>query len=234
MQILLATSNRHKLEELRALLASHSGQPLPGMPQVPTRKKPQADSAPVSSKSDMARAIQWLTLNDLPTRPPEPVEDGDSFEANALLKARHYAAATSLITLADDSGLEVDALGGQPGVRSARYAGITGPRTKIDVANYQLLLNNLTGVPREKRSARFVCAMALVHGRDEIVLRGSVEGQILETPRGENGFGYDPVFYLPQLQRSAAELSSQQKNAVSHRGAAVRLMWPRIQERIRR
>ncbi len=211
MRILLATSNQHKLEELLAMLPT-APQSHPGAEQLP--------------------GIDWLTLNDLPQRPSEPVEDGDSFEANALLKARYYAKATGMITLADDSGLEVDALGGEPGVRSARYAAATGDRASIDVANYQLLLKKLIGVPREKRSARFVCAMAFVDGNHEQVLRGTVEGEILEAPRGSNGFGYDPVFYLPKLGRTAAELASQEKNAVSHRGAAVRLMWPVIRDRV--
>jgi len=169
-------------------------------------------------------AWRWHGLDDFPDV-PEAIEDADTFAENARRKALHYAAATGLLTLADDSGLEVDALEGAPGVRSARFAGM--PRD--DAANNRKLVAALAGVPLERRTARFHCAMALA-GRGEVLAetRGSVEGRILDVPRGSNGFGYDPHFLLPALGRTMAELPSQEKNALSHRGQALRAMLPQI------
>lgn len=164
-------------------------------------------------------------LESLPHAVDEPVEDGATFIANALLKARYYAGHTEELTLSEDSGLEVDALDGRPGVYSARYAGASGPREQVDAANNALLLKNLQGVPDERRTARFVCAMALCEpGRTLAVVRGTIEGRILHEPRGSGGFGYDPLFYVPGQEATTAELSPEQKNAISHRGQAVRAM----------
>jgi XTP/dITP diphosphohydrolase len=156
-----------------------------------------------------------ISLNDLES-PPDVVEDGRTFRENALKKARAIAAYTGLPVLADDSGLEVEALGGRPGVYSARYAG----EGATDRDNIRKLLSELSGV--ENRSARFVCVLALVtpDGR-EITAEGTCEGVILTEPRGEGGFGYDPVFFLPELGKTMAELPPEIKNTLSHRARAA-------------
>ena len=149
----------------------------------------------------------------------EVEETGATFEANARLKAEAYARASGLLTLADDSGLEVDALGGAPGVLSARYG---GPELS-DPERVTLLLRNLDGVPKERRTARFVCLIALATPETTIhTVRGEVAGLITRQPRGENGFGYDPVFLAPSLGLTTAELTPEQKHALSHRGQAAR------------
>lgn len=156
-------------------------------------------------------------------------ESGRRFEDNALLKARHAARLTGLPALADDSGLEVDALGGAPGVHSARYAGAGAS----DAANVAKLLAALACVPPERRGARFRCVIAYVRDADDaspLLAAGSWEGRILEVPRGTGGFGYDPVFLDEVSGRSAAELEAADKNARSHRGQALRALlaqWPR-------
>jgi XTP/dITP diphosphohydrolase len=144
---------------------------------------------------------------------PEPVEDGDTFEANALIKARAATAFTGLPAIADDSGIAVAALGGAPGIHSARYAG-----TRDDRDNYRLLLANLEGVA--DRRADFVCAAALADGGFEHTERGVWPGRVLTAPSGEHGFGYDPVFQPEGEERSSAELTPDEKNAVSHRARA--------------
>jgi XTP/dITP diphosphohydrolase len=144
---------------------------------------------------------------------PEPVEDGDTFEANALIKARAATAFTGLPAIADDSGIAVDALGGAPGIHSARYAG-----TRDDHDNYRLLLANLEGAA--DRRADFVCAAALADGAFEHAERGIWPGRVLTAPSGEHGFGYDPVFQPDGEDRSSAEMSPDEKNAVSHRSRA--------------
>lgn len=158
------------------------------------------------------------------------VEDGKSFEENASIKARAVAAAAreaglSAIVLADDSGLEIDALGGEPGIYSARYL---GEDTPYDVKN-QAILDRLSGVGRERRTARFVCAIAAVlpDGRT-FSTRATMEGYIGERPAGENGFGYDPIFYLDEYGCSSAQLPPKEKNAISHRGKALRAMRERL------
>jgi len=149
----------------------------------------------------------------------EVAETGDTYEANARLKAEAYAAATRLPTLADDSGIEVDALGGRPGVQSARYG---GPGLS-DEDRVQLLLTELRGVPGERRTARFVCVIAIVvPGGPTQLVRGEVKGRITHAPRGSNGFGYDPVFLLPDRGLTTAELPPAEKHAISHRGVAGR------------
>jgi XTP/dITP diphosphohydrolase len=167
---------------------------------------------------------------------PDCVEDGATFEENAVIKARHYAewGAAAMdggsdrgpLLFADDSGLEVDALGGDPGVRSARYCGHHGD----DEANNRLLLERLRGVAN--RTARFVCSIALVEGADLVgVFRGAVEGVIIDDPRGDGGFGYDPLFYYPPFGCTFGEASADAKFTVSHRGQALRAMLASLPNR---
>jgi len=194
MQFLFATSNPHKIREVRAILR--------------------------------AVGIEVVGLEALNDAPPEPVEDGDTFEANARLKAVGYATATGTMCLADDSGLSVDALDGAPGIWSARYAEEGETRAKRDAANNRKLLEALKDVPDEQRTARFVCAMCLAaaDGRVLAESQGTFPGLIGREPRGYNGFGYDPLLYLPDANCTAAELSEDEKNARSHRGDAARKM----------
>lgn len=194
MQLLLATSNPHKIEEVAAILGS--------------------------------MGIDVVGFGALESKIPEPVEDGATFQANARIKAVYYAKALRRMCLADDSGLEVGALHGRPGVHSARYAGVDGQRAQRDQANNEKLLAELHGVPAKRRTARFVCAMCLADADGAIVAeaRGTFQGIITTEPRGENGFGYDPLLYLPDVGCTSAELSPQQKNARSHRGVASREM----------
>jgi XTP/dITP diphosphohydrolase len=156
-------------------------------------------------------------------------ETGLSFVENALLKARHASAATGLPALADDSGLCVDALGGAPGLYSARYGGVHGD----DARNIARLLGELRDVVDEERTARFHCALALLRSADDprpLIAEGSWEGRILHAPRGAAGFGYDPVFLDPENGLSAAELDPAIKNAVSHRGRALAALKARLPE----
>lgn len=194
MQILFATTNPYKLQEVRAILT-----PL---------------------------GVGVLGLDSLEQQPAEPVEDSTTFEGNARLKATEYARVLGQRCLAEDSGLEVDALGGAPGVLSARYAGALGTREERDRANNQRLLAELAGVPLVERRARFVCAMCLAGPRGDVIAetRGVYEGLIAEAPRGTNGFGYDPLLYVPDLGRTSAELTSAEKNVRSHRAAAARAL----------
>ncbi|MBK8182827.1 MAG: RdgB/HAM1 family non-canonical purine NTP pyrophosphatase [Candidatus Competibacteraceae bacterium] len=151
---------------------------------------------------------------------PEAEETGLTFVENALIKARNAAAHTDLPALADDSGLAVDALGGAPGIFSARYAGVSAG----DRANNDKLLAELAGVPTEQRTARFVCALALLHHPADpvpLICQARWEGMILTEPRGANGFGYDPLFWVPSEQCSSAELEPDVKNRLSHRGQAL-------------
>jgi XTP/dITP diphosphohydrolase len=156
----------------------------------------------------------------LPNSVPPPDETGDTFEANAIEKAVAYGQHVSGYLFADDSGLEVDALGGAPGVRSARYAG----EHATDAANNELLLERLRGV--ENRTARFVCVIALVlDGKLMKTFRGIVEGRIIDEPRGSGGFGYDPLFYCPDFGCTFGEAAIEQKMQVSHRGRALAAMF---------
>jgi len=157
----------------------------------------------------------------------DPVEDGATFAENARGKALHYARACGGWCLADDSGLEVDALAGRPGVRSARYAAESFPpqadRPARDAANNRKLLAALADVPDERRTARFVCHLVLADP-DGVLIEAcdAVEGLIAREPRGSNGFGYDPLFNIPELGCTAAELPAREKNRISHRGKALR------------
>ena len=183
-EIVLATRNRHKREELAALLHDLD--------------------------------VRIRTMDDFPDV-PDVIEDGETCEANAIKKAREVAAATGLTAVADDTGLEVDALGGRPGVYAARYAGEHA--TYED--NWRKLVRELAGVPLERRTARFITVAAVARPDGEVqVRRGILEGRIADEPSGSNGFGYDPVFVVPELGKTLADLSSEEKNGISHRAEA--------------
>lgn len=198
--ILIATSNRGKLDDFAAAAAEHGIEirPIPG-------------------------------FKDIPQAP----EDAPTFEANACKKAEHYSRyMKGEIVLADDSGLRVDALGGAPGVRSARYAadgrGDSHEGNSSDRENNDRLLRELKGTPDHLRMARFICAVAAAkNGRTLVVCRGEVKGTILHEQTGSGGFGYDPLFYVPELNKTFAELSLREKSSISHRGQAFRkfLRW---------
>jgi XTP/dITP diphosphohydrolase len=198
--ILVATTNPGKVRELRALLGTE---------------------------------IDWKSLADFPAM-AEVTEDGATFAENARKKALGYARATGLWTLADDSGLVVDALGGAPGVNSARFSGARAQgadRKVVDRRNMQKLLSLLRGVPRDKRTARFVCCLCLASPEKVLIeTRGTLEGVITEEPSGTGGFGYDPVVLVPSLGKTVAELGEEEKNAISHRGNAMRKLKPLLQE----
>ena len=205
MRIVVATGNPHKVEEIRAVLA-----PL---------------GFTVLSLAETGRPV-----------PAEPEEPHPTFEANARLKAMHYARAIGEAVLADDSGLEVDALGGAPGVHSAHWAGAAGSRAERDARNNAKLVAALRGVPAERRRARFVCTMCIATPAGDVLVetRGEMEGVIGDEPRGAHGFGYDPWLCLPGSGASSAELAPEEKNAVSHRGRAVRrLAYLVVHKRIR-
>jgi XTP/dITP diphosphohydrolase len=165
--------------------------------------------------------VEVIGLDALTSPPPVPAETGRTFAENALLKAEYYFSHTGLLTLADDSGLEVDAFGGAPGVYSARYAGAGAS----DAERIARLLAELKDTPEAQRAARFKCCIALVGVIDDSAVRevfeGSCAGLIAHEPRGSHGFGYDPVFYDPELRRTFAELSPAEKAARSHRGRAL-------------
>jgi len=204
-EIVLATANPHKVDEMRAIFASLT----PGM-----------------------RLIGLGELGGNP--PPEPAETGTTFEDNSAIKAISYAKATECTCLADDSGLEIDALGGRPGVISSHYctegreAGMS--RAERDAANNKRVLHELDGVAPEKRTARFVCVMTLSSAQGKILgrVRGIFEGRIGiagDVPRGADGFGYDPLFLVaPAFVLTSAELSAEEKNRVSHRRSAAEKM----------
>ena len=181
--LLIATGNRHKLDEYRALMTD-----LP---------------------------FELVSLRDVGIT-EEVAETGTTFEANARLKAETYCAQSGLLTLADDSGLEIAALNGAPGVFSARYGGVTG------AAQIALVLEQLAGVPFHERMARFVCVIAIAApGRSTAFATGSVPGVIETVPKGTNGFGYDPIFYLLDRGVTMAELPAHEKNKISHRALAL-------------
>ena len=173
--------------------------------------------------SDILRGLN-LSILPLPEGAPEPVEDGDSFEANARIKARAAFEYTGLPAIADDSGLVVDALNGAPGVRSARYC----PGSDAD--RNAFLLEHLAGVDDCERQARFVCAICCVlPDGQEITVRGECEGEILDEPHGTGGFGYDPLFYSKDLQMTFAEADAESKNRVSHRARAIQLLLEKLE-----
>lgn len=179
------------------------------------------------------RGMEVKTLLDFPEI-ADIEETGTTFEENAILKAEAVANFLNKMVISDDSGLVVDALGGRPGIFSARYAG----EQKNDQDNIDKILSELSGVPEGKRTARFYCALAVaVPGQNTITVSGACEGRILEGQRGSGGFGYDPVFYLPELGLSMAELSSSEKNKISHRANALKkldLVLDSVIERVER
>ena len=207
-RLVLATHNKGKLRELRELLRGQ----VPGL---------DVDTQVVDAAAAGA---------------PDVAETGVTFAENSLLKARAVAEATGLVAIADDSGLAVDVLGGAPGIFSARWAGRHGD----DAANLRLLLDQLSDVPDGHRGAAFVCAAALGRSASaggtghEVVEYGQLEGTLLREPRGEGGFGYDPVLQPVGEDRSCAELSAEEKNAISHRGQAFRALLPAIVEALAR
>jgi len=190
--IVVATGNPHKVAEMRAVLESLT--------------------------------VRVQSLDEAGYRGAEPAETGERFEENAAIKARAYAQALGTTVLADDSGLEVDFLNGAPGVHSAHWAGDEGSRAERDARNNAKLRAAVRGVPSDLRSARFVCALCLASADGSTLLeaRGEVEGVIIDEPRGEHGFGYDPYFLLQELGRTSAELAPAEKNEISHRGRALR------------
>ena len=184
--------------------------------------------------------VRWLGLADLPPM-AEIEEDGTTFTENAHKKASGYAKATGLWTLADDSGLVVDVLGGAPGVKSARFSGEkpkdadsprdSSRRTLIDHRNIAKTLELLKGVPEEKRTARFVCRLCLASPKRILIeTEGTLEGLITNREIGQNGFGYDPIFFVPHLNKTVAQLTGEEKNAISHRGNAIRKLKPLLDE----
>jgi XTP/dITP diphosphohydrolase len=175
--------------------------------------------------------VNWLTLADFPDV-PEVKEDGATFVENACKKAIGYAKATGLWTIADDSGLVIDALQGGPGIESARFSGEKDEdRTLIDHKNIAKVLKLLNGVPAEKRTARFVCSLCLA-SPDQILIetQGTLKGLIADREIGENGFGYDPIFFVPHLKKTVAQLTREEKNAISHRGNAIRKLKPLLKK----
>jgi XTP/dITP diphosphohydrolase len=195
-ELLVASRNRKKLAELRRVL----------------------DAAGISG-------LELLSLDDVAAFDEAP-ETGATFEENAVAKARDAFRATGLASVADDSGLEVDALNRMPGVMSARWAGVHGE----DAANTALLLAQLRDVPDERRGGAFVSACALVSASGETIVRGTWRGSIARKPRGDGGFGYDPVFVPEGSSRTAAELTPEEKDAASHRGRALALLVPALRE----
>lgn len=201
MKIVLASRNRKKIKELKKIIEDCG------------------IAAPASS-------VHILTPDDFPMC-GDVEEDGVTFEQNAVKKAEHILKCSGLAAIADDSGLEVDALDGAPGVFSARYAG----EPSDDLANLEKVLNDMKNVPDDKRTARFVCCIALATERGVKTFSGYVEGRIGTGPRGHNGFGYDPVFYPEGHDRTFAEMSDDEKNSMSHRGRALKKLQEYIREK---
>ncbi|MSR74501.1 MAG: RdgB/HAM1 family non-canonical purine NTP pyrophosphatase [Planctomycetes bacterium] len=171
--------------------------------------------------------VDLVTLNALPVRPPEAPETGDTFLANATQKALHYAQHSGMAALADDSGLCVDALGGAPGVISARWSGPAA----TDASNNAKLLRSLDGVPEGKRTAAYHAVIVLaLPGRVLLTAEGRCRGEILRNPQGNTGFGYDPLFFLPNLGKTFAEIPPAQKHGISHRGEALRRLLANLPE----
>ena len=180
--------------------------------------------------------LRWLSLADF-GEIPEIVEDGTTFAENARKKALGYATATGVWTIADDSGLVVDALDGAPGVKSARFSGDKeeeADKTLIDHRNIIKVLELLEGVPQEQRTARFVCRLCLASpGKILLETKGTLEGLIADREVGSQGFGYDPIFFVPHLKKTVAQLTREEKNAISHRGRAIRELKPPLDELLR-
>jgi len=204
MRLLVATRNPGKVRELRDILARYPELDVVGLEDLGVPESPDEDA----------------------------VEAFETFEENAQAKARYYAALTGELTLADDSGICVDALDGAPGVRSRRFAGEEESRgVRQDEANNRLLLRLLAGVPPERRTARYVCVAALAgQGWDDVFV-GTCDGVVIDAPRGNGGFGYDPLFWMPEEGMTFGELPPARKSEVSHRGRAVRAAAEALLER---
>lgn len=183
--------------------------------------------------AELAGQIEWHNLRDYPDA-QEVEEDGVTFAENAAKKALGYAKQTGLWTIADDSGLVVDALNGLPGIFSARFAAEGNEklsRHEQDLKNNTKILSLLKDIPQDRRTARFVCCMCLADPNGILIqTEGKIEGQIIDTPQGQNGFGYDPLFYVPSLGKTTAQLDSEHKNSISHRGLAVQHLKPLLKE----
>ena len=177
--------------------------------------------------------VEFLNLSDFP-KIEEIKEDGQTFIENARKKAIGYAKATNLWTIADDSGLVVDALSGEPGVKSARFSGeksINDDGTLIDHRNIAKVLELLKGVPKGKRTARFFCCLCLASPEQILIeTEGTLKGLITNKEIGKNGFGYDPIFFVPHLNKTVAQLTAEEKNAISHRGNAIRKLKPLLEK----
>jgi len=181
----------------------------------------------VRELSALLADMEWEVIPQTQFDVSSVAETGTTFVENAIIKARHASAETGLPAIADDSGIEIDALQGKPGVYSARFAG----EDASDEANIQLALEQLKGVPTAERTARFHCVLVFMrHAADPtpLICQGVWEGVILEQLQGENGFGYDPIFYVPTHQCSAAELTAEIKNALSHRGKALKILQNKL------
>ena len=195
MKIVLASKNKHKLEEI----------------------------SKITSLFDMELVLQSELGVDIDVE-----ENGTSFEENSLIKAEAVMKATGLPALADDSGIAVDALNGEPGIYSARYG---FDDTLDDWGRLQLLLKNMEAVPDGQRQAKFVCVITMVTPEGKVIqARGEIHGELLREPRGENGFGYDPIFYYPPLGMTTAQMSSADKNQVSHRANALKVFYEKLKE----
>lgn len=195
MRVVLASKNRHKLEEI----------------------------SKITRQFDMELILQSDLGVDI-----EVEETGSTFEENSFMKAEAVMKATGLPALADDSGIAVDALGGAPGIYSARYG---FDDSLDDWGRLKLLLKNMEAVPDGQRQAKFVCVITMVTPEGKTVqARGEIHGELTREPRGENGFGYDPIFYYPPLGKTTAELSSEEKNRVSHRANALKVFYDRVKE----
>ena len=202
-KILVATTNPGKIAELRAMLDFD---------------------------------VEWLGLSDF-SDIAEIKEDGSTFAENARKKAIGYAKVTGLWTIADDSGLVIDALGGAPGVKSARFSGektINNDGTLIDHRNIAKVLELLEDVPKEKRKARFICCLCLASPEQILIeTEGTLKGLITSKEIGKNGFGYDPIFFVPHLNKTVAQLTAEEKNAISHRGNAIRELKPLLDDMLK-
>ena len=195
MKVVLASKNKHKLEEI----------------------------SKITQKFDMELVLESQLGVDIDVE-----ETGSTFEENSYLKAEAVMKATGLPALADDSGIAVDALNGEPGIYSARYG---FDESLDDWGRLQLLLKNMEQVPDERRQAKFVCVITLVTPQQEIIqARGEVHGMLLRAPAGQGGFGYDPIFYYPPLGKSLAELTPEEKNQVSHRANALQVFYQKLKE----
>jgi XTP/dITP diphosphohydrolase len=177
---------------------------------------------------------RWLSLSEVGID-LDVEEDASTFAGNAIKKAQCYAKASGLWTLSDDSGLVVDALGGQPGVLSARFSGVqSADRTVVDQKNSEKLLALLENVPDIERTARFMCCICVASPEKVLIeTQGAVEGVIARAPSGQGGFGYDPIFYLPSFEKTMAELDAAEKNAISHRGNAIRALKPLLEKQLK-